>query len=486
MVLTAERGLVPPVLTILMALNVCQFNAAEAATLVKECFPNFEAFLRMKEKDISSVADDYSKRTNAQSRIIFGFYRTNELKGLMYWVQDMKRMSKDPESQVLTSDDIQLAMDNTDIRKNLSDNMETSSKAADPGKLGNSIDWYTWSRGFVNYLSTIPGSTGIPLSYVVRELDEPIDLIDNDDYLTTLVSRAPLKGTAYVADRRQVHQLLTGKVLGEHAEEWIRDDKNKQNGRVDYHNLRLHFEGEGNVSRRITQAEAIYKTLHYRQERSMKFSAFLGRMQVMFQIYKQEKEEFQESAKIRFLLDRVQAPNLQAAVTSLQFQHTMGTLTYATAKNSLMSTLARSPDYMQNEGRNIAATTMGMNYKSKTRFPKYGGQKGVMHKVKSKFNFGKKIPTGEHYIDRVTWRGLTKEQRESIQRYREKIGFKGSSKSVISEITTLSNPLSLSNKDIHRIAEAIGDGKGSTSTIGSASAGKAFGGKSEAILKKTL
>ena len=107
-----------------------------------------------------------------------------------------------------------------------------------------------------------------------------------------------------------------------------------------------------------------------------------------------------------------------------------------------------------------------------------------MHKVKSKFNFGKKIPTGEHYIDGVTWRGLTKEQRESIQRYREKIGFKGSSKSVISEITTLSNPISLSNKDINRIAEAIGDGKGSTSTIGSASAGKAFGGKSEAILKK--
>jgi len=68
-----------------------------------------------------------------------------------------------------------------------------------------------------------------------------------------------LKGTAYVADRQQVHQLLTGKVLGEHAEEWIRDDKNKQNGRVDYQNLRLHFEGEGNVSRQITQVEAINK-----------------------------------------------------------------------------------------------------------------------------------------------------------------------------------------------------------------------------------
>ena len=430
-------------------------------------------------------SNGYAKRNNAQSRIIFGFYRTNELKGLMYWVQDMKRMSINPEDQDIASADIQLAIENTDIRKNLFDNMDTSSKAADPGKLGNQVDWYTWSCGFVNYLSTIPGSTGIPLSYVIRESDEPTDLSDNDDYLTTLVGRAPLKGTTYVADRRQVHQLLTGKVLGEQAEEWIRDDKNKQNGRVDFNNLRLHFEGEGNVSRRITQAEAIYKTLHYKQERSMKFSTFLGRMQVMFQIYKQENEEFQESAKIRFLLDRVQAPNLQAAITSLQFQHTMGTLTYASAKNSLMSTLARSSDYMQNEGRNVAATSIAAN-RNRNKFPKFGGRKGVIYKVKGSSSFGKKIPTGDHYIDRATWRGLTKEQRDSIQRYREKIGPKGGTKSVISEITTLSNPISLSDRDIHRIAEAIGNGKGSSSTIGSASAGKAFGGKSEAILKKTL
>ena len=135
-------------------------------------------------------------------------------------------------------------MDTADIRKNLFDNTEASSKAADPGKLYNSIDWYTWS-----------GSTGIPVSYVVRELDGPTDLIDNDDYLTTLVSRAPMKGTSYVADHCQVHQLLTGKVLGENAEEWIRDDTNKQSGFVDYHNLCVHFEGEGNVPRQINQAE---------------------------------------------------------------------------------------------------------------------------------------------------------------------------------------------------------------------------------------
>jgi hypothetical protein len=128
MVLTAETSRASPVLTTLRALIVCKFSAAEATVLVRECFPNFDVYLQMKKKDISNIADDYAKRSNAQSRIIFGFYRTNELKGLMYWVQDMKRMSINPEEQDIASADIQLAIENTDIRKNLFDNMDTSSK----------------------------------------------------------------------------------------------------------------------------------------------------------------------------------------------------------------------------------------------------------------------------------------------------------------------------------------------------------------------
>jgi hypothetical protein len=85
--------------------------------------------------------------------------------------------------------------------------------------------------------------------YVVREWDEPVDLNGNYDYLTILVGRAPLRGTTYVSDCCQIHQLLTGIVLGEQAEEWIHDDKDKQNGQVDFINLRLQFKGEGNVSR---------------------------------------------------------------------------------------------------------------------------------------------------------------------------------------------------------------------------------------------
>jgi hypothetical protein len=134
---------------------------------------------------------------------------------------------------------------------------------------------------------------------MVHEWDDPIDLNDNDDYLTTLVGRAPLKGTPYVVGCHHVHQILIGKVLGEQAEEWFMVIR--MNRMVVWT-----LEGEGTIECQITQAEAVYKTLHYNRECSIKFSTFLGRMQMMFQIYKQENEEFQELAKILNLLDRVQ------------------------------------------------------------------------------------------------------------------------------------------------------------------------------------
>ncbi len=53
---------------------------------------------------------------------------------------------------------------------------------------------------------------------------------------------------------------------------------------------------------------------------------------------------------------------------------------------------------------------------------------------------------------------------------------------MISEIITLSNPISSSESDIHCIADAIGNGKFSSSTFGSASVGKSFGDKAKKIL----
>jgi hypothetical protein len=462
---------VPQVLTIQEALRECGFSRVEANLLEIQAFPQWNVFLRMTSKDITSIAEDYGKRTIADGRIVFGFFRTKELQGLMHWVQDMQRLSRDPGLQApLTQDNLAIALANNEIRKNLSDNMETAAKAADPGKLRTNTDWYTWSQGFINYLSTIPGCTGIPLSYIVRELEEPTDPEDEADYLTSLVLRAPLEGPAFVADRRQVHQLLTGKVLGETAEEWIRDYKTRQNGRVDFEALRTHFEGEGNVSRRISQAEALRKSLSYKQERSMKFSVFLNRMQVMFQIYKQEGEELAESAKIRFLLDQTQATHLQQAVTNLKFQLNQGTLTFESAKNWLMTEVIKSSDYMQNNSRSVAAASTG--------------DKKSPHKKKSG---GKSAPKGDEWITKPAWNKLSREQQSAIRKYRDENGLPGGTKTIKAVSSSQATTSGMSDEDIGRIVAAIEARSSTSATVISSvsgSAGQAFGGKSEAASRR--
>ena len=62
--------------------------------------------------------------------------------------------------------------------------------------------------------------------------------------------------------------------------------------------LRAHYRGEGNQSRRISDAEALRDTLLYRGESTMPFATFLARVQKMFNLFEQIGEPYSEAAKL--------------------------------------------------------------------------------------------------------------------------------------------------------------------------------------------
>ena len=163
--------------------------------------------------------------------------------------------------------------------------MDTISKAADPGKFKDERKWPDWEPAFVNYLSTIPGSYHVPLSYVVREQEDPDHDRDfGDDFVSEMIACAPLHGAHYRADSRRVHQLLKNFLVAETAEQWIKNLEPHADGHRDMLALREHYSGEGNASRQIATAEWMREGLHYKNERSLAFSIFLDRMQKMCNI----------------------------------------------------------------------------------------------------------------------------------------------------------------------------------------------------------
>ena len=286
----------------LAMLHIGFVNLGVRQRLRDEGLASFDDLKSLTEKDIRDVAETFGQRTANDGRFIFGIRRTRLLIGLVHWVQDFGRIGETPNMTVYINDPdgfcnaLDTALDRARVRKIELDQCDTVSKAADPGKFKDERKWPEWA--FTNYLSTIPGVNGVPLSYVLRMEATPDPNEIYQSFNEQAIACCPLTGASFQADARKVHQLLKSFLQSESGEQWIKSISRKQNGREDMIALRNHYSGEGNTSRRIAIAEKTRDTLHYKSERAMPFSSFLDKLQKMFNIFDEEKESISESANM--------------------------------------------------------------------------------------------------------------------------------------------------------------------------------------------
>ena len=222
----------------------------------------FEDFRYLVEKDIRGMVNEFGKRSIAQGRIVFGLGRTKKLAGVMHWVQDCFRSNDVSDHADFNEPALYEALSLAQIRKSDIDLVDTNTRVANPGKFKDERKWPEWEEAFINYLLVIPGVSGIPLSYIVRDEEFPVAGIEYATFNDRMVNRAPLTGQYYIADTRCVHNLLVGFLQGENTENWIRNIAKYQDGRRDIFALRRHYAGEGNSTRRIADAKRLQATLH--------------------------------------------------------------------------------------------------------------------------------------------------------------------------------------------------------------------------------
>ena len=80
-------------------------------------------------------------------------------------------------------------------------------------------------------------------------------------------------------------------------------------------------------------------------------------MQNMFNIYKEEGEEFTENAKLREFFRRVQHPKLQDTVKALRARFDTESITYTQAANQLTAAVSELPEYHLT--RKVSASSSG-------------------------------------------------------------------------------------------------------------------------------
>ena len=244
----------------LALLHIGFANSGVRTRLREEGLDSLNDLRLLTEKDIRNVAETFGRRTANDGQFIFGIRRTRLLIGLVHWVQDFAQVGKNPNMTAFINDPaafcdaLDIALDRARVRKIELDQSDTVSKAADPGKFKDERKWPEWEPSFINYLSTIPGVSGVPLSYVIRLQATPDANDVYQSFNEEAIACSPLTGATYQADARKVHQLLKRFLQSESAEQWIKSILRKQSGREDMIALRNHYSGEGNTSCRIARS----------------------------------------------------------------------------------------------------------------------------------------------------------------------------------------------------------------------------------------
>ena len=295
------------------------------------------------------------------------------------------------------------------VRSTMIRNSKIAAEASNPGKLDSENKWKQWEERFSNYLSVQLGTNGIPLSYIIRNNDDPDPDTPDSNFILQCIKCAPLRGEFYIADRQIVFHMIVNATTGCASVYWIKSTLKYSDGRKSWKKLIDHFAGEGSASKALAEAEHLFETLHYKNERAMSFEMFLTKCQKMFNIYKKQGEPLSDEARVRFLFKHVQHPDLEMPIEAMKFAQSGGeVVTYTRAANHLSTCVSNMRERFQSSQNKLRRQVAGIDAKRRA------GSDAIYDKDGN-------IITG--HIE--GWNNLTFSDKKIVYEERKRLGVKG-------------------------------------------------------------
>ena len=114
-------------------------SEAQRQNLIDKSFTTFDDIRMMSTLNVNEMAQDWSARTQVNSRMNFGSKQTKLLKALIHWTQDFYRVSSEPVIEGLCKTvfiwQLRRALSRATTRKTLHKQTKTVAKAATPAPL---------------------------------------------------------------------------------------------------------------------------------------------------------------------------------------------------------------------------------------------------------------------------------------------------------------------------------------------------------------
>jgi len=251
----------------------------------------------------------------------------NFLSALRYGVMRQTRL----RSEVTPDDFDEPTMRNALRRWQISTEKVPENLIKSPEEFKTNTKWRDFCEAFVTFMSHTKGQCDFPLSYVLRDTEDPPE--DDEEFATQEEleeAMVPLVGAYYDEDNHAVFDSLKSRLLNGPAWTWIQDYDTKRDGRGAWKALQAHFEGIGGQIRMKTAAYASIKRAEYKGAKNFDFDLYKRIHTQAHADLKRYGEPVREMKKVKDFLDGITEPTLQPVkYTIAGFPHLMNNFSEA-------------------------------------------------------------------------------------------------------------------------------------------------------------
>jgi hypothetical protein len=125
------------------------------------------------------------------------------------------------------------------------------------------------------------GAAKVPVDYIVRpEWDRDDKLFLEDDKLRRY--QMPLTGGNFKRDNKLLYQMLKSTCIKSDAWTWIQSFDRASEGRKAWLALVAHYDGTGELNKRVDRAKEELARLHYKDEKIFPFKKYVTKLKENF------------------------------------------------------------------------------------------------------------------------------------------------------------------------------------------------------------
>jgi hypothetical protein len=271
-------------------LQVCGINAAASRDvfILTEGLETMEWFAFLSgDTDVTKMAKRMATRSVNGGRVILGTMHIKRIQALVFWVKDLARRGITPDPDEWDAEEMAKAMEMKEASANF-DKIDVD--LIDPGKCQTNFVWDAWQIAFLNKLSATMGAAKVPLSYVVRPNVDTSYVFEDDD--EERMYQMPLVGENFKQDNKLVYSsMLKAACVKTDAWTWIQDHDKSASGSQAWLTLVAHYDGTGELNKRLERAKEEMNRSHYKDEKSYPLERYITKLKENFFILAKDADE---------------------------------------------------------------------------------------------------------------------------------------------------------------------------------------------------